>query len=109
MEEAWNFIQVLCAGVVALGGAGAVFVGLYRWFKKPDMNRDEKIKGHDEKLDNDNRRIKELEKSQKDTEEAINILMQSMLALMSNSIDGHHVEELKIARDDLQKYLIKRR
>lgn len=109
MEEAWNFIQVLCAGVVALGGAGAVFVGLYRWFKKPDMNRDEKIKGHDEKLDNDNRRIKELEKSQKDTEEAINILMQSMLALMSNSIDGNHVEELKIARDDLQKYLIKRR
>lgn len=109
MEEAWNFIQVLCAGVVALGGAGAVFVGLYRWFKKPDMNRDEKIKGHDEKLDNDNRRIKDLEKSQKDTEEAINILMQSMLALMSNSIDGNHVEELKIARDDLQKYLIKRR
>ena len=109
MEEAWNFIQVLCAGVVALGGAGAVFVGLYRWFKKPDMNRDEKIKGHDEKLDKDNRRIKELEKSQKDTEEAINILMQSMLALMSNSIDGNHVEELKIARDDLQKYLIKRR
>lgn len=109
MEEAWNFIQVLCAGVVALGGAGAVFVGLYRWFKKPDMNRDEKIKGHDEKLDNDNRRIKDLEKSQKDTEEAINILMQSMLALMSNSIDGNHVEDLKIARDDLQKYLIKRR
>lgn len=109
MEEAWNVIQVICAGVVALGGAGGVCVGLYKWFKKPDMNRDEKIKGHDEKLDNDNRRIKELEKSRQDTDEAINILMQSMLALMSNAIDGNHKEDLKIARDDLQKYLIKRR
>ena len=109
IEELRNATTIFASWVISIGGAGAIFVGLYRWFKKPDMNRDEKIKGHDAKLDNDNRRIKELEKSRQETDEAINILMQSMLALMSNAIDGNHKEDLKIARDDLQKYLIKRR
>ena len=109
MEQLWNFIQVASAGIITLGGAGAIFVGLYRWFKKPDINRDEKLKGHDEKLDNDNRRLNELEKKQAETEEALQILMKGMLALMTHSIDGNHTEELEKARDDMHEYLIKRR
>lgn len=109
MEQLWDFIQVASAGIITLGGAGAIFVGLYRWFKKPDINRDEKLKGHDEKLDNDNRRLNELEKKQVETEEALQILMKGMLALMTHSIDGNHTEELEKARDDMHEYLIKRR
>ena len=109
MEQLWSFIQVASAGVITLGGAGAIFVGLYRWFKKPDINRDEKLKGHDEKLDNDNRRLNELEKKQVETEEALQILMKGMLALMTHSIDGNHTDELEKARDDMHEYLIKRR
>jgi hypothetical protein len=109
MEQLWNFIQVASAGIITLGGAGAIFVGLYRWFKKPDINRDEKLKGHDEKLDNDNRRLNELEKKQAETEEALQILMKGMLALMTHSIDGNHTDELEKARDDMHEYLIKRR
>lgn len=109
ISQLWDFIQVASAGVITLGGAGAIFVGLYRWFKKPDINRDEKIKGHDEKLDNDNRRLNELEKKQVETEEALQILMKGMLALMTHSIDGNHTEELEKARDDMHEYLIKRR
>jgi hypothetical protein len=109
MEQLWDFIQVASAGIITLGGAGAIFVGLYRWFKKPDINRDEKLKGHDEKLDNDNRRLNELEKKQVETEEALQILMKGMLALMTHSIDGNHTDELEKARDDMHEYLIKRR
>lgn len=109
ISQLWDFIQVASAGIITLGGAGAIFVGLYRWFKKPDINRDEKIKGHDEKLDNDNRRLNELEKKQVETEEALQILMKGMLALMTHSIDGNHTEELEKARDDMHDYLIKRR
>lgn len=85
-----------------------MFVALYRWSKKPDINRDEKLKGHDEMLDNDNKRINELEKKAEETEEALQILMKSMLALMSHSIDGNHTDDLKKARDDMQEYLIRR-
>jgi hypothetical protein len=108
LEQLWNLIQVASAGVITIGGAGTIFVALYRWAKKPDVNRDEKLKGHDEKLDKDNKRLNELEKKQAETEEATQIMMKSMLALMTHAIDGNHVEELKKARDDMQEYLIRR-
>ena len=34
--------------------------------------------------------------------------MKSILALMSHAIDGNHQEELKMARDDMQNYLLRR-
>ena len=108
LENFWQFIQALSAGIITLGGAGAIFVGLYRWAKKPDINRDEKLKGHDEKLDNDNRRLNELEEWRKESDESQKIIMKSMLAIMSHSIDGNHMDSLIKARDDLQEYLIRR-
>lgn len=108
IEELRNATTIFASWVISIGGAGAIFVGLYRWFKKPDVNRDEKLKEHDDKLDNDFRDIKELKKRQEETDKAMQILMKSMLALMSHSIDGNHIEELKMARDDMQNYLIRR-
>ena len=108
ITQFWDFIDKASSSILTLGGAGAIFVGLYRWARKPDINRDEKLKGHDDMLDNENKRIKELEEKQVDTEEALQILMKSMLALMSHSIDGNHTDELKKARDDMQEYLIRR-
>lgn len=108
ISQLWDAIQVASAGIITLGGAGAIFVALYRWAKKPDINRDEKLKGHDEKLDNDNRRLNDLERKQAETEEALQVLMKSMLALMNHSIDGNNTEELKNARDNMHEYLIRR-
>jgi hypothetical protein len=96
------------ASIITIGGAGAVIIGLIKWFKKPDQTRDEKVKEHEETLkkhtellERDHRRLQALEEGNK-------IMMQSMLALMSHSIDGNHIEDLKQARDDLQKYIIRR-
>lgn len=108
LEELWNIIQIACAGIITLGGAGAIIVGLYKWAKKPDDNRDDRLKKHDELLDNDNKRLKELEKEQAEMKEAQGVLMKSILALMSHAIDGNHQEELKLARDDMQDYLLRR-
>lgn len=105
IEQFWEAIQVACAGVMTIGGAGAIFVALYRWAKKPDINRDEKIKGHDEKLDNDNRRIIDMERRMAANEQANEITMRSILALMNNAIDGDHVDDLKKARDDMNDFL----
>lgn len=103
-----KLLLVLAGSVITIGGAGAVIIGLIKWAKKPDQTRDEKVKEHDETLkkhtellERDHRRLQELEEGNK-------IMMQSMLALMSHSIDGNHIEDLKQARDDLQKYLIRR-
>ena len=106
LEVMWNGIQVFATGVIAIGGAGAIFVGLYRWAKKPDINRDEKLKGHDEKLDNDNKRINELEKKQERTDKDLKMIMSSLSAMMNHMITGDHIEELKEKHQAMQEYLI---
>ena len=109
LEAFWNGIQVFATGVIAIGGAGAIFVGLYRWAKKPDLNRDEKIKEHEDKLVNDFQRINELEKKQEKMDADLTIIMQSLTAIMTHAIDGNHTEELKKKRDAMMDYLSKRR
>lgn len=84
IEELWNIIQIACAGIITLGGAGAIIVGLYKWAKKPDDNRDDRLKKHDELLDSDNQRLKALEKEQaeiKDATTVINSLIARIEAL----------------------------
>jgi hypothetical protein len=108
LEEIWNIFQVACAGIITIGGAGTIIVGLYKWARKPDDNRDELLKKHDELLDSDNKRLKELEREQAEMKEAQSVLMKSILALMSHAIDGNHLEELKLARDDMKDYLLRR-
>ena len=109
INQLWDAIQVASAGIITLGGAGAIFVGLYRWAKKPDINRDEKLKGHDEKLDNDNRRINELERKQEKMEEDLTMIMSALSAIINHAITGNNKDELKEKRDEMQNYLIKRR
>lgn len=108
MNTLWNITQLLANGIIMLGGAGAIIASIIRWMRKPDTDRDERLKRHDEMLDNDNKRLNELEKEQKEMKEAQQVLMKSMLALMSHAIDGNHQEELKLARDDMQEYLLRR-
>jgi hypothetical protein len=39
-------------------------------------------------------------------EEGVKVLLKSMGALLSHSIDGNNMDEMKEARDDLNSYLI---
>ena len=102
LTQLWQIFLAMCGSLITIAGAGAIIIGLINKAKKPYTERDEALKRHSELLDNDNRRLKELEESN-------NIIMQSMLAIMSHAIDGNHVEDLEKARNDLQQYLIKRR
>lgn len=52
-------------------------------------------------LDNDDKRIKSLERGGK-------VLLRSIGALLSHSIDGNNTDEMKLAREELNEYLIQR-
>lgn len=99
--QLWQLFLALCGSLATIATAGAIIYKVYKAVKKPDTERDDKLKKHAELLDKDNKRLKELEESNK-------IIMQSLLALMSHELDGNHTQNLKEARDDLQKYLIQR-
>lgn len=103
-----KLLLMLAGSIITIGGAGAVIIGLIKWAKKPDQTRDEKVKEHEETLkkhtellERDHRRLQALE-------EGNNVMMRSMLALMSHSLDGNHTDELRQARDEMQDYLIRR-
>lgn len=101
LAQLWQIFIAMCGSIATVAGAVAIIYNIHQKAKQPDTERDEALKHHSELLDNDNKRLKELEDSNK-------VLMQSMLALLSHAIDGNNTEDLKDARDELQKYLIRR-
>lgn len=101
LTQLWQVFLTMCGSIATVAGAVAIIYNIYQKAKQPDTERDQTLEKHSKLLDNDNKRLKELEDSNK-------IIMQSMLALMSHAIDGNHTKDLEKARDDLQKYLIRR-
>ena len=108
MTITWESIISIAAGITAI----CVCVSwLYKGAKKvqdPVNKNEERITAiearlakHDEMLDADNRRLKAIEGENR-------IIMKALLALLSHGIDGNDVDGMRLARDELQKYLIER-
>ena len=62
---------------------------------------EKKQEQHDEYFSRDLKRIESIEEGNRVTQKAL-------LALMSHALDGHDVERLRKAKDDLNEYLINR-
>ena len=58
-----------------------------------------KIDDHDKLLDNDNKRLKEIEDSNR-------MILQCLLVIINHDITGNGIEKMKTARDELQEFLI---
>ena len=90
-----------CSTITIISGAAVYIYRAIVNIRKPDKDRDDMIRIHSEKLDNDHKRLKELEESNK-------VIMHSLLAIMSHELDGNHTTELQRAHDELKEYLINR-
>ena len=101
LSQLFQIFLAICGAIITVGGAGTIVVKIIDRHKKPDKNRDEMIKKHSEQLDNDHKRLKELEEGNK-------VIMQALLAIMSHELDGNHITQLQQAHDSLKEYLIKR-
>jgi hypothetical protein len=98
----------LCAAVTATAGAVGVIVTLINKAKTPNRMQNERLdkheewlKKHDAMLDNDNKRLNNLEKSG-------TITMKALLALLRHGIDGNDIESMKKVKSELEQYLIDR-
>ena len=72
LMQLWQMFLAMCGSVATIAGAGAIIYKIYKSAKRPDTERDETLARHQRLLENDNKRLKELEESNK-------IIMQSML------------------------------
>jgi hypothetical protein len=103
------FVRVLiaiAAGIVAIGGAWTFIEHLGNLATTKQNRVAEQvaehtrlIEKHAEYLDSDNKRLKEMEDSNR-------LIMRGMMTLMTHEIDGNHADQLAKTRDEIQEYLI---
>ena len=103
-----NIFLGACGLITATAGAFAVIYSVVQKAKSPNRMQNERLdkheewlKKHDALLDNDNKRLNALEKSN-------SLTMKALLALLKHSIDGNDTAGMKKVRDELEEYLIDR-
>lgn len=90
-------IAAVLAAIVAIGGAASVIAKA----TKPWRDMSAQVAEHERKLDADF-------KAQTETREMVNALCVAQVQVMNHMIDGNHVEQLKAARDELERKAIER-
>lgn len=108
-------ILSVCAAIVTISAAIGVIAKALDKARAPEKEQNDRLDAHEKRLnalddiivkfreyfDNDDRRFKEIEKSNKITQSAL-------LALLKHSINGNDTESLKEARKNLEEYLIEK-
>ena len=68
---------------------------------KPVSSLETKVNDHEERLGRDDRRINDLEESNR-------IIMRALMAMLSHEINGNSDEKLRASYDEIQQFLIDR-
>lgn len=74
---------------------------IFKEIRKPNENLKSKVEKHDKLLDNDNKRLKEIETSNQ-------MILRSLMTMINHEITGNGIEKMKQTRDELQEFLIKK-
>lgn len=88
--------------ILGLCGLIAALWGVYKIvkeIKKPSEDLKEKVEKHDSLLDDDNERLKDVERSNK-------MILQCLLVIINHDITGNCIDKMRECRDELQDYLI---
>lgn len=74
--------------------------------EKPRKEMEERVDSLDGRITEIENKLKNYDYRVIQLEDGVKVLLRSMSALLSHSIDGNNLEEMKDARDDLNEYLI---
>lgn len=104
--QLWHSLVVFSGGLAAIAGAIALIAKAINKLKAPNKQQDERLgeleeksKKHDRMLENDNRRLKDLEEGKR-------IEHRALLALLKHGIDNNNIEAMKDSTKEIQDYLI---
>ena len=105
----------ICGAIVTISAAIGVIAKALDKAKAPELKQNERLDAHEKRLnaldeivvkfreyfDNDDKRFKAIEKSNKITQSAL-------LALLKHSLNGNDTESLKKAEKSLEEFLIEK-
>ena len=109
------FVLAICGAIVSISTAAGVIAKAIEKAKAPELEQNKRLDDHDRRLnehdeviekfkeyfDNDDKRFKAIEKSNKITQSAL-------LALLKHSLNGNDTTSLKEAEKSLEEYLIEK-
>ena len=108
LNDLYHAILAVCGGITAVAAAIGVIVVCVKKAKSPNQKQNDrldslesKMKRHEELLNSDNTRLKNIEYGNRVTQRAL-------LALLAHGIDGNDIDSMKKAKDELQQYLIEK-
>lgn len=97
--------------IAAAAGLTAVFKAveiLQRIFGKGKKAVEERLHKHDELLENDNKRLKAIEKALEVQQGGQAVQCRALLGLINHQLSGNDVDKLRGARDELLTFLTER-
>lgn len=107
-QTVWAVILSVCAAVVVIANAVEKVVKVTGAIKAPGEKQDTRISciearidNIEQKLINDDNRLKEIKKGDRATQRAL-------LALLDHGIDGNNIKQMQDAKEELNNYLIEK-
>jgi len=104
--EVYTFIMGFCGAIITLSAFVTIIIKVVQKAKAPEHSQDERINALEKKVerfeqlfDNDNKRLIELEKGNR-------ITQQALLALLSHAINGDDIDSLRKAKTKMENYLL---
>ena len=101
-----QIISWVCGAIITLSATITILIQIFKKLRQPEQTQNDrittlekKVERHDQLFDKDNKRLIELEKGNRVTQ-------QALLALLSHAINGTNETELKEAKAKLESYLI---
>lgn len=106
-------ILAICAAIVTISAAIGVIVKIITKAREPEELQNKRLDDHDKRIesleeiagkfkdyfDNDDKRFKEIERTNK-------ITISALLAILKHSLNGNDIESLKQAEKAIEEYLI---
>ena len=116
-QDIINVVLALCGAIITISGAGTIIIRAISKAREPNKMQDERLdkletdlKDLKERLKDDahnlyleEKRVEEIEQSQKETNR---IIIKSLQALTKHALDGNNTEALREAERSLDGYLI---
>lgn len=101
-----SVLWVTLAGVIGIGIVVKLALDLVtkiREVRKPKVQNEKTV---EDKLRNDNERLKRLENTAVEQEAELKLILRSQIAMIHHMIDGNGIERLKETQRDIEEFLI---
>lgn len=106
LTQAWAWFLAGCAGIITI-------VNCWKAVKdvkaaSPNTKQNEMLRLHEERLDIIEDRLNKGDDRFKALDAGNKATQRALLALMGHAINGNDVDQLRKAKDDLEKYLVEK-